>query len=411
MGLSLSDEQRLDWLQLIRTPRVGPALFQDLVNHFGSAAAALEAVPDMAARRGAPIKPSDRGDAAREMANVHKLGARFLARGEAGYPVLLAKTDCPPPLLCASIEQLDVAKKPGVAIVGARNGSAGGLSVARAMAQELGEAGFAVISGLARGIDSAAHLGSLETGTIAFVAGGLAKPYPPENADLMRQIVARGGAVYSEVPLDWTARAQDFPRRNRLVAGSCIALVVVEAARRSGSLITARQALDLGREVMAVPGFPMDPRSEGPNSLIRDGAKLVRNAADVVAEIGVLDAQGFGIQSLGEAQPYARNAQVQPDLLREDEAGPPLHSTGEDSGGEVTAGKPRPGFDLSGAVEQRLNDAMGFSPIATDVLVAQTALPAQLVRVWLLENELSGRIVRSRGDRFAWNPDGRAVET
>ncbi|MFK7792156.1 MAG: DNA-processing protein DprA [Devosiaceae bacterium] len=378
---SLTDGQRLDWLQLIRTPQVGPALFQDLINHFGSAASALDALPDMAARRGKPLRPIARADAEAEMQGAHKIGARFVVTGEPGYPVLLNHTSRPPPMLCALMRDEQIAQKTGIGIVGARNASAGGLSLARAMAQALGNQGYATLSGLARGIDAAVHLGSLKFGTVAFVAGGLARPYPPEHGDLMHQIANEGGAVYSEMPLNWVARAQDFPKRNRLVAGSSLGLIVVEAAKRSGSLITARQALEIGREVMAVPGFPMDPRSDGPNSLIRDGARLVRDADDVIAELRPLE---------GKTDYLAHQSKPQGDLLQEAQDLPFEHQlTDQDA-------------------DSALNAAMGFSPVEADTLIATTGVPTHLVRGWLLENELAGAIVRSSGDRFAWNPE-RAI--
>ena len=280
-------------------------------------------------------------------------------------------------MLCALIEQLDIADRPAVGIVGSRNASAGGLSLARRMAVELGGAGVAVVSGLARGMDAAAHMGALATGTIAFTAGGLARPYPPEHGDLMHHISRQGGAVYSEMALDWSARAQDFPRRNRLVAASSLGLVVVEAAARSGSLITARQANELGRLVMAVPGFPLDPRSEGPNGLIREGATLVRNCADVLDEVRPLMAQGqHGLPAPGAT-------------LLEDGA-PDYQSLGE---------------ELLQDADGVLESVMGFSAIAVDELIAATGLPTGLVRAWLLENELADRLTRYPGDRFAWKPD------
>jgi DNA processing protein len=381
---TLSDEQRLAWLRLIRTPRIGPALFQDLLNLYGSAQGAIEALPHMSARRGVRFQPADADDIEREMADAAKLGARFLICGEPGYPPVLAYTPRPPPILCALMNATDVSAKPTVALVGARNASAGGLALAKRMATDLGKAGVTVVSGLARGVDAAAHLGSLETGTLAFTAGGLARPYPPEHSDLMARIAGAGGAVYSEMPLTWVARAQDFPKRNRLVAGSSLGVVIVEAAKRSGSLITARQAGEFGRLVMAVPGFPLDPRSDGPNSLIRDGATLVTNADDVLEEIGPLLSQpakweppSDQLRSLGDQLP----------LLRESKEARSEYEP----------------VDAQG--EQAIEQAMGFSPVTADVLIESTGLPTAQVRVWLVENELVGRIVRSAGDRFAWSPE------
>ncbi len=381
---TLSDDQRLAWLRLIRTPRIGPALFQDLLNLYGSAQNAIEALPHMSARRGVRFKPADTGDIERELADASKLGARFLICGEPGYPPILAHTPRPPPIMCALMKSVDAPVNPTVALVGARNASAGGLALAKRMASDLGKSGVTVVSGLARGVDAAAHLGSLDTGTLAFTAGGLARPYPPEHSDLMARITDAGGAVYSEMPLTWVARAQDFPKRNRLVAGSSLGVVIVEAAKRSGSLITARQAGELGRLVMAVPGFPLDPRSDGPNSLIRDGATLVTNADDVLEEITPLLSQPAKWES-PDAQLASGSAQLP--LLREEKE-------------QLSEYEP---VDAQG--EQAIEQAMGYSPVTADVLIESTGLPTAQVRVWLVENELVGRIIRSAGDRFAWSPD------
>lgn len=385
---ALNDAQRFAWLRLIRTPRIGPSTFRDLINLYGSAEAALEHLSSMTARRGRPIKPSDAEAIHEEMELADQLGARFVAAGEPGYPVYLAKVDRPPPLLCLLESGSARLPDPAVAIVGSRNASAAGRRLATDMAQTLGEAGFAVHSGLARGIDAAAHQGALSTGTAAFLAGGIDRPYPAEHADLLKQIVDAGGAVYSEMPLGWTARAQDFPRRNRLVAGSSLGLVVVEAARRSGSLITAGQAADFGRAVMAVPGFPLDPRSEGPNQLLRDGATLVRSAQDVREEIEPL------------LEPSASLHQTEMDWAAP--AGSPR--------GQLTE-NPNQAADVPPVPEDgeaALASAMGVSPVSADELIAATGLPTAMVRAWLVEMELTDRLVRYAGDRFAWNPSGTA---
>lgn len=374
--------QRLAWLRLIRTPRIGPATFRDLINHYSSAQAALDALPDMTARRGRPIKPIDAADVEKEMADAASLGARYVTIDEEAYPSLLAKIENPPPVLCVLTQNANPTEKPCVGLVGSRNASAGGITLAKQLARELGEAGLVVISGLARGMDAAAHTGALRTGTIAFTAGGLARPYPPEHADLMQAIVGNGGAIYSEMPLNWTARAQDFPRRNRLVAASGFGLIVVEAADRSGSLITANQANEMGRLVMAVPGFPLDPRSAGPNRLIRSGATLVRNAKDVLEELKPL------LQ-----YPTVSSAQDGP--LPGGQASFHLEES------EQT-------FNADGVpqgAEEQLTQAMTYSPVAADDLIASTGVPTGAVRAWLLENELAERLIRYRGDRFAWNPE------
>ncbi len=379
----LEDSERLAWLRLIRTPGIGPARFADLLDVFGDAQSALEGLPELTGRRGTAILPVQAEHAEREMEEAQKLGARFVAVGEPGYPATLCHTDRPPPVLCALVRDLSVGTRPMVAMVGARNASAGGLSLAKSMAAELGGAGMVVVSGLARGVDAAAHVGALKTGTIAFMAGGLAKPYPPEHVDLMHRIVDDGGAVYSEMPLGWTARAQDFPRRNRLVAGSSLGVVVVEAAKRSGSLITARQAGEAGRLVMAVPGFPLDPRSDGPNSLIREGATLVTNAKDVMGELApLIDQAGNG----GDVP----SASISRQLFREGDTAAPRYDSNA---------------TMSDAIEEALEALMSHSPASADTFIETTGAPASVVRVWLFENDLAGRVVRYPGDLWAWNPD------
>jgi DNA processing protein len=281
-GVRLTDEQRLDWLRLIRSDNVGPRTFRALINHFGGARAALAALPDLARRGGAgrPARVCSREDAEREFKAAKSLGVTFCALGEENYPLRLQMIDDAPPLIAIRGNSVALAM-PMVAIVGARNASAAGVRFAERLARDLGSEGFAIVSGLARGIDAAAHRASLATGTVAVLAGGHDHIYPPEHADLAEAILAQG-ALVSEMPLGWEPRAHDFPRRNRLISGLAAGIVIVEAAKRSGSLITARLALEQGREVFAVPGSPLDPRAEGSNSLLKQGAALVTEAADVV---------------------------------------------------------------------------------------------------------------------------------
>ena len=285
----LSDRQRLSWLRLIRTPNVGPASFRDLINRFGSAEAALEILPELMISGGAirVARIPSIAEAEAELEAAGRAGARFVGIGEADYPPLLKNMDHPPPLLAVKGEGA-VFRLPTIAIVGARNASLAGIKMARMLAADLGRDGYGIVSGLARGIDTAAHQGSLSTGTIGVLAGGLDVPYPPENAGLCDEIAERGGAVVSEMPFGWQPRAQDFPRRNRLVAGMALGLVVVEAAQRSGSLISARLAGEMGRLVFAVPGSPLDPRAAGANGLLKDGATLVTEAADISGAIAPL---------------------------------------------------------------------------------------------------------------------------
>ena len=280
--IHLTDEERLDWLRLIRSENVGPRTFRALVNHFGSAGAALAALPDLGRRGGAsrPTSVYPRPDAERELMAAARQGITYVALGEAGYPVRLQTIDDAPPLLAVRGNSGALAH-PIVGIVGARNASASGVKFAQLIARQLGEAGFVIVSGLARGIDAAAHRAALASGTVAVLAGGHDRIYPPEHAELAQALLADGAAV-SEMPLGWEPRAHDFPRRNRLISGLALGVVVIEAAQRSGSLITARFALDQGREVFAVPGSPLDPRAQGTNSLIKQGATPVTEAADVI---------------------------------------------------------------------------------------------------------------------------------
>jgi DNA processing protein len=268
----------IDRLRLIRTPGIGPIAYRQLLLRFGSAEAALAAIPDLARRGGgrAPVVYA-RQSAEREIEAVEKLGARYLSLGQGLYPPSLAEVDGAPPLLTVKGD-LKLLERPMVAIVGARNASAAACRFARGLAHDLGNENIAVVSGLERGIDSAAHDGSLESGTIAVIAGGIDTYYPPENQARQNDIAARG-LLIAEMPPGTEPRARHFPYRNRIIAGLAAGTVVIEAAPQSGSLITARLAADAGREVMAVPGSPLDPRAQGCNQLIRDGATLVQTAA------------------------------------------------------------------------------------------------------------------------------------
>jgi len=269
----------------VRTPGIGPVTYRQLIARFGTPEAALAAVPELARRGGgkAPVLRT-RNDAEREIAKVEKLGARYLALGRGLYPRLLAELEDAPPLVMAKGD-LNLLDKTAVAIVGARNASAAACRFARGLAYDLGRQDLLVVSGLARGIDSAAHDGALDTGTVGVVAGGIDIFYPPENEGRQKALYERG-LVIAEMPPGTEPRARHFPYRNRIIAGISSGTVVVEAAPRSGSLITARLAAEAGRDVMAVPGSPLDPRAQGCNQLIRDGATLIQNAADVVEALG-----------------------------------------------------------------------------------------------------------------------------
>lgn len=363
----LSDRQRINWLRLIRTSNVGPATFRDLINRFGSAEAAIEMLPELTASGGAlrAVRIPSVEEAESEINAATVAGARFVAIGEADYPPMLRRMDQPPPLVAIKGEAA-VFRLPAVAIVGARNASLAGIKMARVLASELGREGYAIASGFARGIDTAAHEASLATGTIAAFAGGIDQPYPPDNAALVDDVVANRGALISEMPMGWEPRAKDFPRRNRIIAGMTLATVVVEAAERSGSLITARLALEQNREVLAVPGSPLDPRAAGSNNLLKQGARLATNARDVI------DA-------------------VAPMLDREPEAPPGLFATPAADVPEEPAQDER----------ARVVEALGPSPVDIDSIIRFTGVPARIVQVVLLELELAGRIERHPGQRVS----------
>ncbi|MER9421243.1 DNA-processing protein DprA [Mesorhizobium sp. M0317] len=362
-GPRLSDRQRLSWLRLIRTQNVGPASFRELINRFGSAEAALEMLPELMISGGAKriMRIPSVEEAEAELDAASENGARFVGIGEADYPPMLKNMDNPPPLIAVKGEAA-VFRLPAVAIVGARNASLAGIKMARMLAADLGRDGYVIVSGLARGIDTAAHQGSLSTGTVGVLAGGLDVPYPPENIGLCEDIAERGGAVISEMPFGWQPRAQDFPRRNRLVAGAALGLVVIEAAQRSGSLISARLAGEMGRLVFAVPGSPLDPRCAGSNGLLKDGATLVTEAADVSGAIAPL----AGTRTRSIAPP---------------EKAPDFSAT------------PPPGEDeRSGVLE-----VLGPTPVGVDEIIRHTGLNAAQVSMVLLELDLAGRIERHAG--------------
>lgn len=362
----LTPQQRVDWLRLIRTESVGLQTFRQLINRFGQAAEAIAALPHLLQRNGAsPPSVPTRTEAEDEIAKAQKLGARFVAISEPDYPPHLQHIHAPPPLIAVLGGEITASERT-VGIVGARNASAAGRRMAQLLARDLGEAGYVVVSGLARGIDAAAHEAALEGGTIAVMAGGLDRLYPDENKPLAQSIVERGGALISEMPFGWEARSRDFPRRNRLVAGISQGVVIVEAAKRSGSLITARLALEEDRTVFAVPGSPLDPRAEGGNALIRQGATLITSAADI-------------LEDLAQARP------VQSDLFETDDVDQPLSALPDPSDDE----------------RQRLLDALSPTPVEIDMLVQTCGLTAGTVQILLLELDLAGRIERSSGQLVA----------
>ncbi len=355
-------DPRVARLRLIRTPSIGPVTYRQLIARFGTAEAAIEALPDLAVRGGGKApRIAEAGSIEREIAAVEKLGARYLFVDDPDYPPLLAEIDGAPAAMTVRGD-VALARRRAVAMVGARNASAAACRFARGLAVELGREGVVVVSGLARGLDTAAHQGSLATGTIAVIASGIDIAFPPENRALQDQVAEQGLLIAEQRPGS-EPLARNFPHRNRIIAGLAAGTVVVEAAPRSGSLITARLANEFGRDVMAVPGSPLDPRAQGCNLLIRDGATLVQSAADILETIGPID----------------------PRMVRA-----PASRFDAQTGGE-------PGD----ADRQALIGLLGPVPVAVDELTRQSELPPATVALILLELELAGRIERHAGGRVS----------
>jgi DNA processing protein len=374
---ALTDSERLDWLRLIRSENVGPVVFRQLLRRYGTAEAALRALPDLARQGGRmrPIRLCPKGQAEREIEALGKRGGRLVGLDEPAYPAALAAIEDAPPLVSV-LGEAALLGRPCVGIVGARNASANGRRLAERLALGLAEAGFTVVSGMARGIDSAAHRAALERGTAAVVAGGIDVVYPSENTALYQSIVETG-AVVSEQPLGTEPQARHFPRRNRLISGLSAGIVVVEAALRSGSLITARCAADQGREVFAVPGSPLDPRARGANNLLRQGAVLTESVDDILDAL-----QG----SLG-ALPVAGPAPSAPSPAEGPVWGAAIAPAADDS--ELAAAR------------RTIETHLSAAPVTVDELVRRCQLSAPVVSMALLELELAGRIERQPGGRIA----------
>ncbi|CDZ71319.1 DNA protecting protein DprA [Neorhizobium galegae bv. orientalis] len=362
-GIALTERQRIAWLRLIRSDNVGPATFRDLINHCGSAENALAMLPELSARGGATraIRIAGVQEAERELEAAHRFGARFVGIGEPDYPPALRQIEGAPPLL-AMKGDLSAATRPSVGVVGSRNASISGAKFAAMIARDCGRAGYTVTSGLARGIDTAAHRASLDTGTIAVLAGGLDQPYPPENVPLLDEITEGIGLAVSEMPFGWEPRARDFPRRNRLISGISLGVVVIEAAERSGSLITARMATDFGRLVFAVPGSPLDPRCHGTNGLLKQGAIVTTASADVIEALAPLsELDLFSGSVVEEPKKFS-------DIL--------------------------PPNDDDRAI---IVSALGPTPVEVDDIIRHTERPASSVYLILLELDLAGRLHRHVG--------------
>ncbi|MEO5337322.1 MAG: DNA-processing protein DprA [Magnetospirillum sp. WYHS-4] len=367
-GPELSDSIKLDWLRLIRSENVGPVTFFRLLERFGTAAAALKALPELARRGGRAerIKVCSPADAKKEFEALIGLGGCWVAAGEQDYPPLLAQVEDPPPLL-AVLGHPHLLRKRAVAVVGSRNASLNGCRLAQRIAADLGQGGLLVVSGLARGIDAAAHEGALATGTVGVVGGGVDVVYPKENAKLYERLVAEG-AIVAEAPVGTQPLASHFPRRNRIISGMARGVVVVEAGKRSGSLITARMAGEQGREVFAVPGSPLDPRSAGTNDLIRQGAVLTESAEDVLAALKPL-----------MATPLKERKRME---VRDLFAKPPAEAEVE-------------------SARRRIESLLNTTAIEVDEIVAACQLPVAVVLSALLELELAGRLERHPGNRVS----------
>ncbi|MBT2185386.1 DNA-processing protein DprA [Sphingobium nicotianae] len=353
---------RFDALRLIRTRHVGPVAFRQLLARFGNASAALDALPDLSARGGAlGFRAADRRAVEAECERVYRLGARYCFLGEPDYPPLLAEADGAPPALILRGDMALAARR-CVAIVGARNASAAAVRLARELAHGLAAVDIVVVSGLARGIDTAAHNGAGPLSTIAVIGSGIDVVFPPENAELQERIAVEG-LLLTELPPGAEPLARHFPARNRIIAWMSLGTVVVEAAPRSGSLLTARLAGEEGRDVMAVPGFPADPRAQGCNSLIREGATLVQSAADIIEAIGAIDQRALR----SPCSPYA---------------------------GELPS-------DLADRERRAVRALLSLSPVSVDELIRQSGLAPALVQTALLELEIAGHLRRHAGGRVS----------
>jgi len=368
----LGDAEKLDWIRLIRTERIGPVTFHELISHFGTAAAALDAVPELSGRggmrQGRAVCSYD--DAEREWQAAERVGMRIIVFPEADYPPLLRQAAGAPPLLFAKGHP-GLAAGRTVAIVGSRHASAAGRQFAGDLAKDLGRNEIAVVSGLARGIDTAAHEAALATGTVGVVAGGIDVIYPPENAAL-HEAIAERGLLISECPPGFAPRGQDFPRRNRIISGVSSGVVVVEAAQKSGSLITARFALEQNREVFAVPGHPLDPRAAGTNTLIKSGAHIATSADDIICEL-------FG--AYPSVPPWPGIAE--PEGWREPEPRNPVEST------------------PSSRDRETILALLSFAPVHPDILLRQAGLSPRSLAVALLELDLAGWIDRHDDERVS----------
>ncbi|UNF41296.1 DNA-processing protein DprA [Bartonella krasnovii] len=378
-GILLTDRQRLSWLRLLRSENIGAVSFRNLIDHYKTAENALAALPELIRKGGgsASIKIASLEDAEKEIQEAERLGVRFIGMGEPDYPAFLKVTEAPPPLIAIK-GNVSIFQKTSIGIIGSRNASAAGKKLTAQFAHFLGEEDFVTISGLARGIDSVAHQASLKTGTVAVMAGGIDHIYPPENKKLYEDIIANGGAIISEMPISWKPRAIDFPRRNRIIAALSLGLLVVEAALRSGSLITARQAVEMGRLIFAIPGSPLDPRSVGTNNLIKDGALLTTHPSDIIETLTPL------ISSLPNSQLNFFEEPSSLQLEKED-----FNST--------DGKKSHPSLMDDDAARAAILCALSTTPIDIDTLSTHAGVPLPTLYLLLVELELAGKLIRHSG--------------
>lgn len=368
MQPAVDENERLSRLRLIRSENVGPVNFRRLVERFGNAADAVAALPEVAAKAGRRnLRIASSSEAEREWQATERAGARFIMSGDASYPTLLGEIDSAPPVL-AVVGDTSLLSRTSVAMVGARNSSANGRTLCRRIASGLGEAGITVVSGLARGIDAEAHAAALQSGTVAVIAGGIDSFYPPENEELQRRI-ADDGLIIAESPFGTQPRSRHFPRRNRIISGVSQGVAVIEAAMRSGSLITARQAGEQGREVFAVPGSPLDPRSAGANRLIREGATLIESADDIIEQLGPA-----GLFEHRQAREMAAPEAMQAVEISDNEGDKGRHA---------------------------IREALAPEPADADTLIRMTGLAPPVFHALVLELEIVGIAERHAGNRYA----------
>jgi DNA processing protein len=409
----LNDEQRLAWLRLFRTEGIGPRTFFGLINRFGSAVAALDALPDLSRERtGRRVAIFSKLDAEQEITAIMRAGARLVARGETHYPALLGDIADAPPILALQ-GNVSALEKPAIAIVGSRNASVLGLKMAERLALDLASAGFSTVSGLARGIDTAVHKASLSSGTIGIVAGGLERLYPPENADLFRTMPEHG-LIISEMPIRWEPRGRDFPRRNRIISGMAYATIIVEAAEKSGSLITARFALEQGRESFAVPGSPLDPRAGGTNRLIqKQEAHLCLSADQVIDAVRPMLGNEWSVPQSGLDEGLTRQTsplwEEWPELLGDVPAARSVPEA-ELSPLAFYEGQPQAMPDRDDRVlRPQILAALSPVPALRSDVAAMLGLPDRVVRIVLTELELEGAVQSDASDRVFILPAQAAV--